>query len=460
MNSVNASTSRTFYGLDMPSLLNKLGVPGCSVAVLDGDEIVEERAFGVRSGAEAVTPRTMFQAGSISKPVSVFGALRLVERGELSLDADVNDQLVRWKVPPVSNWQPRVTLRQLASHTAGLTTHGFPGYAAGSPLPSLEQILAGIAPANSQGVRPDLMPGLHFRYSGGGTMVMQLLMETVTGKTTPDLLDELVLSPLGMTSSTFAQPLPAKYENRAAHGYRTDGSPIPGRWHTQPELCAAGLWTTPADLLRFVRGIQDATYGRANALLSTDTAHQMLSPQTTVPGHPIQVFNAYGLGPYLHLDDGVTTWFGHDTWTAGFKGVVIANRTGQGAAVMTNGEAAGMVAINQVFEAVAREYGWQGFELGYACDPIMPPDLGTLAGAYITGSGIRVELSTAPDTATITVGNQSPVRVSATSATELIADGPTLIVRCETDDAITLEQSGQATTCTRLSEQLDGDTSD
>lgn len=463
------SADETLYGLDVRSVMRKFGVPGCSVAVLDAGEIVEQRGFGVRScvdasaDSSAVTPHTLFQACSISKPVSVFGALRLVDAGKLDLDADVNDQLTTWTVPANGDWQPRVTLRHLAGHTAGLTTSGFPGYAAGSPLPTVEQVLSGVAPANSPGVRVDILPGVRFRYSGGGTTVIQLLLETVTGSKAPDLLRELVLSPLGMASSTFAQPLPPEYRERAAHGHRIDGTPIPGSWHTYPEQCAAGLWTTPADLLRFARGVQHAGNAGADALLSTDMADQMLRPHAPLaPGEKVNLvrartggFDAIGLGPFLGTSGDTTAWFGHSGGNAGYRCHLLANlRTGQGAAVMTNGDA-GMAVVARAFAAIAAEYRWAdrdlGFESEHAHDPIPPNELGGSAGAYVSDSGLRVELSDAHGAMVLTIGGQPPVRLVATSPTQLTAEALNLVVRLDAG-SLQLKQAGGSIVCTRIRE--------
>lgn len=442
-----------FHGLSVRELLRTLDVPGCSVAVMDGGEIVEQHAFGVRSRLEPapVTPQTVFQACSISKPVSVLGALRLVEAGDLDLDADVNELLIGWQVPANGGWQPRVTLRQLAGHTAGLTTSGFGGYPAGSLLPSLVQILSGVAPANSPGVRVETMPGLGFRYSGGGTTVIQMLLESVSGADVADLLEDLVLAPLGMAASTFAQPLPQELADRAALGHRIDGSPLPGGWHTYPEQCAAGLWTTPSDLLRFARGVQGAWRGDPGALLSPETAGQMLQPHASLPAGIERAggLGHIGLGPFLRVHDGATTWFGHSGANEGYRCHVMAStRTGQGAAVMTNGDG-GSGVVERLFEAIAVAYEWDDVEFRPTA-PIARDRLDMSVGAYVTESGLPVELSNPDGVATITIGDQPAASLQATSAHELVAVDLSLTVGLDPENVITVKQDGQVTTCTRV----------
>src|ERR1043166_3612680 len=104
--------------------------PGVSIAVVNHYKIEWARGFGLKEwGKRApVTEMTLFQAGSISKPIFALAVMRLIEEARLDLDEDVNRYLTSWKVPPNGSWQPRITLRQLLSHSAGLTVHGFPGY--------------------------------------------------------------------------------------------------------------------------------------------------------------------------------------------------------------------------------------------------------------------------------------------------------------------------------------------
>jgi CubicO group peptidase (beta-lactamase class C family) len=186
--------------------MKRRGIPGLSLAIIQDGKIVKAKGYGFadRDKKTPVTASTLFQAGSISKSVAALGALYLVEQGKLSLDEDVNHRLKTWKVPENSfTREKKVTLRRLLSHTAGLTVHGFPGYAVDRPIPSLVQILDGSKPANTPAIRVDTVPGTHWRYSGGGYTVMQKLMLDVTGTPFPQYLQKSVLGPLGMTESTF-----------------------------------------------------------------------------------------------------------------------------------------------------------------------------------------------------------------------------------------------------------------
>ena len=280
--------------------LEEFAVPGAAWALIEGGELVHESGHGLMAAdrGDPVTPATLFQACSISKPVAALAMLRLVDRGVLDLDEDVNDRLTSWRVPPLEHWQPVVTLRQLVSHSAGLTTSGFPGYRSGDALPTTVEVLDGVGPANTFAVRVDTVPGLQFRYSGGGTMVMQQLLEDVTGTPLRELVRELVLEPLGMSGSDYAQPLPEELHDRAATAHDEAGRPIEGRWHTYPELAAAGLWTTPGDLARFAMGIQRTYAGGDDALLSPALAQELLTPQIASSDR-LGALNQLGLGLFL-----------------------------------------------------------------------------------------------------------------------------------------------------------------
>jgi CubicO group peptidase (beta-lactamase class C family) len=187
------------------AVMHKRHIPGLSLAVIEDGKIVKAKGYGVADIASdtPVTTTTLFQAGSISKPVAAFGALHLVEKAQLSLDGDVNTQLKAWKVPENEFTRTnKVTLRRILSHSAGLTVHGFPGYARDEAQPTLVKVLDGVKPANTAAIRVDMVPGSKLRYSGGGYTVMQQLVMDVTAQPFPKFMQESVLSPLGMTNST------------------------------------------------------------------------------------------------------------------------------------------------------------------------------------------------------------------------------------------------------------------
>lgn len=217
-------------GSPVTDALDRLGIPALSVALVRGGRLASARAWGRRrpGSPERATTDTRFLVGSVSKPVAATAALRLVADGVLDLDEDVTTRLTGWAVEPLGGWQPTVSLRHLLSHTAGTTMHGFPGYPHDHGIPSTAAVLAGKG--NTPPVVVDSLPGVRWRYSGGGTTVVQLLIEEVTGRSFPEVLDDLVLRPAGMTTATFEQPPPEQLHPLLAEGTTADGAPVPGGW--------------------------------------------------------------------------------------------------------------------------------------------------------------------------------------------------------------------------------------
>ncbi len=225
--------------------------------------------------------------------------------------------------------------------------HGFRGYAANEPVPSLIDILDGNRPCNSQPIRVTKVPGQGAAYSGGGFVVMQQLLSDVAGARFDEIMRRTVLEPLGMTHSTYAQPLPAPYWASAAAGHRDDGQEIRGRWFTYPEMAPAGLWTTPTDLAQFVIEVENAFAGRPSRVLAQPMTAQML---TATLGHNALGVMIDGHGPGMR--------FHHGGSNQGFRCTYAGlPYTGQGAVVMTNSDAGGAVA-QEVLKAIAAEYQW------------------------------------------------------------------------------------------------------
>jgi CubicO group peptidase (beta-lactamase class C family) len=330
-----------------------LHVNGVSVAVIHHGAIEWAQGFGVVSvGGAPVNADTLFQAGSISKPVAAMAALRLVQEGKLSLDADVNTELTSWKLPDADvAGGKKVTLRELLTHTGGTTVHGFPGYASGETVPSLVQVLNGEKPANTPAIRIEAAPATKWNYSGGGYTIMQQMVIDVTKEPFPKVLHDSVLKPIGMTHSTYEQPLPTEWRGMAATPYEADGKPIAGGAHTYPEMAAAGLWTTPTDLARYLIEVQQSLKGEANHVLSQKVTKEMLTPG----------MGKYGLGLAIGGAD-ADPYFGHGGVNAGFESTMTAyERDGEGAVVMTSAQGGSRLA-DEVMRSIAAVYHWPDFQ--------------------------------------------------------------------------------------------------
>lgn len=329
--------------------------PGVSIAFINNGRIEWARGYGLREAGsrEPVTTETLFQAGSISKPVTAIAALRLVQAGKLNLDEDVNQKLVSWKIPENEfTKEKKVTLRGLLSHSAGVNVSSFIGYLTNEQVPTLVQILDGVKPANTPPIRIEQAPGNGFRYSGGGYTIVQQLLIDVEKKLFSDLMSELVFEPLKMKHSTFEQqPLPKNLANLAAAGHNFNGETPAGKWRILPEMAAAGMWTTPSDLARLVIEVQRAQAGKSNKFLSAARVNQMLTAGS----------GDWGLG-FSVEGAGRTRRFGHGGSTLEFNSYLVAyNQTGQGAVIMTN-SLRGERIINELLRSIAREYGWSDFQ--------------------------------------------------------------------------------------------------
>ena len=342
--------------LPLQQWMETFKVPGLSVAVFDRNELVWAKTYGVKQvGAlDPVTLDTLFQAGSISKPVTAMAALHFVESGKWTLDQNINDKLISWKVPDNEfTKEQKVTLRRLLSHTAGTTVHGFPGYAVDQPVPTLEQVLDGEKPANTPPVRVDVVPGTKGRYSGGGTTIVQLMMVDQLRKPFPQIMNETVLQPLGLHHSTYEQPLPPDRAALTATGTSASGTAVEGRWHVYPEMAAAGLWTTAADLARIAIEVSKANAGISTRVLSQAMTKQMLTEQ--LPGAGIGFGLGFAVGPGK-------SQYGHNGSDEGFQAYLTAFAdSGSGVAIMANSDN-GFMIFDHLAASIAREYRWTFFD--------------------------------------------------------------------------------------------------
>lgn len=329
-------------------------VPGVSIAVVDKGKIVWAQGFGTTEigGSNPITTETLFQAGSISKPIAATVMLHLVGIGLLDLDEPVNTYLNSWTLPDneFTGQQP-VSLRRIASHSAGVTVSGFPGYTRDKQIPTLIDILNGTGSANTPEIRVNSIPGSSWRYSGGGVIIEQLVMTDISGESFPDLITRVLFNPLGMKHSTFEQFLPKELAPKIAVGYGSNGEAIPGRYHIYPEMAAAGLWSTPTDLMLWALEVDAALEGRSERVISQELAREMLTIQKATSG----------IGPFVRGNRG-TSYFIHGGVTAGFVNrVIYLTETNQGAAIMTNSDGALLDLTDEILLSISDVYDWPPF---------------------------------------------------------------------------------------------------
>jgi CubicO group peptidase (beta-lactamase class C family) len=333
-------------------LLERHTVPGVSVAVIRDFAIHWAKGYGIADveRGTAVRPDTMFQAASISKPVHAMAVMKAVEDGRFTLDTDLNEILTTWTVPRHdSTTEAPVTPRSLLSHTSGADDgFGFPGYDPTGSWPTLPQILDGEDPSNVGPVLFARPPFAAYKYSGGGVTLMQLAMEDVIGQPFAEFMRAMVLGPLGMDDSTYAQPLPATREPQAARAHDRAGRRRNAPWHVYPEQAAAGLWTTPSDLARLAVEVQRALRGPEGVVLSQASAREMVTPVGVGP---------FGVG-FTIGKQGEGWYFSHGGSNWGFRANLVAHvRKGYGVAIMTNADRGAAVA-GEIMARVASAYRW------------------------------------------------------------------------------------------------------
>jgi CubicO group peptidase (beta-lactamase class C family) len=352
----NLLTPSTIYGDTVPKLniekrMKETAIQGLSIAVIRDYKIEWAKGYGWADVEEKrkVTTETRFQAASISKSINSMGILKLVEMGKLDPEADINNYLTSWKFPyDTLSKNKKISAYNLLSHTAGLDIHGFPGYEKKDTLPTVQQILDGKRPANTKAVRSLWEPGKKFKYSGGGTTISQLLLTDLTKSDYADWMQKNVLHPLGMTNSSYQQP-PSNSANLAT-GYYANEKPVTAKYHIYPEQAAAGLWTTPSDLAKYIIECQLALEGKSKKVLSSEMMKKRTTPY---------IDSAAALGVFIEKRKGYL-WFNHNGGNEAFLCTSYGSmQGGNGVVIMINGE--NFSVINELMNSVDIVYDWKGF---------------------------------------------------------------------------------------------------
>jgi CubicO group peptidase (beta-lactamase class C family) len=339
--------------MTLKARMQQYHIRGLSIAVIRNYKIEWARGYGLMDTATKapVTTQTLFQAGSISKSLNGVGLMKLVQDKKIDLYTDINEYLKSWMFPyDISSEGKKITMANLLSHTAGLTIHGFPGYEKNKKIPSLTQILYGKQPANTKAVRSQFAPGLRYQYSGGGTTISQLIAMDITGKPYDEYMWNQVLKPLGMNMSSYTQPPGKDKEKFLATGYHEDGIEVKGKYHVYPEQGAAGLWTNPTDIAKYIIETQLSLKGKSNKVLSQEMTKLRLTPY---------IDSNAALGVFIETRGG-EKYFGHNGADEGFlsnyKGSL---ENGNGVVVMVNSNNGNI--LNEIVNSVASVYEWKNF---------------------------------------------------------------------------------------------------
>ena len=327
-------------------------VPGLSITVIKDFKILWTKTYGVADLKLQipVTDKTLFNIGSLSKGVAALTALSLIHQGKFKLDDDVNKLMTSWKIPENKFTKNAVvTPALLMNHSAGAMHHFGVGYFRSS-FPTITQVLKGEPPAKHRPTIIDQIPGTRFQYSNPGYAILQQIIEDVTGKPIYTVAQENIITKLGMTRTTFEQPLPESFEKVAAAGHR-GYSQVRGKRHYFANIAAGGLWTTSDDYAKYVIELQKSWHGKSNKIISEKLTREMLSPH---------VSKQYGYGVFMR-SIGEEKYFGHMGDSAGFMAGFISHATdGYGAVILTNSNSSPEL-IREINRSIARYYNWAEF---------------------------------------------------------------------------------------------------
>ena len=333
--------------------MKEKGISGVSIAVIRDYKIAWAKGYGLsdKASKSPVTTQTLFQAASLSKSLNGVGVLKLVQDKKIDLYTDINRYLKSWQFPydTISHGK-KITVANLLSHTAGLTVHGFGGYEPGDSIPTLQQIFDGKRPANSAAVRSMFEPGLRSEYSGGGTTISQQIVMDVTGTSYATYMQQNVLDPMGMTMSSYLQPAAKNNEKYLATGYRGNEEAVKGKYHIYPEQAAAGLWTNPTDLARYIIETQLSLKNQSSKVLNTAMTKLRLTPY---------IDSNAALGVFI-MEKGGEKYFSHGGANEGFRCQYFGSlEGGNGVVIMVNSDDGSI--MNEVVNSVAAVYKWKDF---------------------------------------------------------------------------------------------------
>jgi CubicO group peptidase (beta-lactamase class C family) len=293
----------------IPALMKGYGIPGCSISLVKGGEVVWTEAYGYADvGGRILTADTPMSVQSITKSVTAWGVMRLAEKGLIDLDTPVTKYLKSWQFPQSDYPTEEITCRRLLSHTAGMPLGDFTNiYAPGEAMPSNREVMTVEA-------LPAREAGKGFSYSNVGYNLLEILIEDVTGQSFSEYMRGEVLLPLGMESAAFDISGAAPYPPT---GYKLRGEPVPV--YLYPSKASGGLFATAEDIARFLSAGM-----RENPVLSAEGIERLYRPESRKIGIYGLVFEAYGLGHYI------------ETLPNGLRSV---SHGGQGSGIMTHFQA-------------------------------------------------------------------------------------------------------------------------
>ncbi|MGD2248187.1 MAG: serine hydrolase domain-containing protein [Candidatus Methanofastidiosia archaeon] len=345
---------------NIKEIMKKNHAPGVQIAVINDFNIEWTNCYGFidANSKKRVTPDTIFEAGSATKALTAVTVLHYVDAGELSLDTHVNNVLRSWKIPDNNVGKgDQVQLHHLLTHTAGINLPDGGFTILDNSIPTLPQVLNGEIPAVNDPVSFIFTPGSNHCYSNFGYVILQLLLEDVTGTPFDHIVKDIIFHTIGMESSTFNQPLPPELKENAATPHDENGTPQESEYHPRA-LAQGGLWTTSKDLALFTREIMKSYHGKSNKIISKSLVHQMVSPHYILDPEKAMSFTAQGLGFFLS-GKGKDLLFAHPGLNVpGATSILVGfPERGEGASIMTN-SIHGLTVQTHILNELSKEYGW------------------------------------------------------------------------------------------------------
>ena len=418
-------------GMSLENQMTQLHVPGVSIAVIHKRRIEWTAAYGVvRLNGPQVSTDTLFNAASMSKPLTAMAVMELVQDGRIDLDAYANSYLKSWKIPDNQyTIDHQVTVRELLNHTSGIGMHNGEVDDPDKPLPTMLQMLNGEKPATTVPVRVEGVPGTRYAYANGGYLILQLLITEVTGQPFAQYMQDSILRPLGMTHSTFEAPLSAAHAGLAAAGYLEDGTTGTAPTHfVKPNLGAGGLWTTAPDYARFVIELQKEYAGTSHRILKQKTVRMMMTPGLG-PSDNMK----WGLG--VHVGGSSSNPFFEHGGSGVFQADMVGYPSGDGIVVLTNGGGGGAL-CDEIVRSAAQVYAWPDFHPAeHTVVKVNPSQYDNLVGTY---DFIKVTREGDDLVAEIPLGTRKQKLFPESTTQYFLRDVPTTIV-------FDLDSKGKAT---------------
>lgn len=314
----------------IPELMREYEIPGVSVALVHEGNLVWSNAYGYADLHKhtPLTKEARLRVQSISKSVTAWGVMKLVEQGHIELDAPVQSYLKNWSFPESSYATETLTVRQLLNHSAGLPLGDiFLRYSPKDEMPSLKERLSAEVFLFQE-------PGARFSYSNTGFNLLELLIEEVTGRTFSSYMEQEILLPLGMDHSSFQWS--EVFDPPVPNGYDLKGREIPV--YVYPEKASGGLFATAEDIGLFLTAGM-AVNTEESSILDQKSIEELYSPNMEHLGLYTMVFDSYGLGHYIErLKDGsiAVSHGGQGTgWMSHFHSIPVS---GDGIVLLANSQ--------------------------------------------------------------------------------------------------------------------------